>query len=212
MVLGKTHQHMLFSTFLANILGLFLWEFSSGFVNTLSADHVHNRDKSESCGSFLITFSICDCAGGWRGDVEVQQWGVHLSGEEERWQTWLQGQVSKKNLLTVIWYICEQLGYVNEMQMTYQHFLKVQVNHVQSESGLTRCLWTWLGGRSSCRRSPLSLWACASVLAAGEPCLPRVSLACWGYLSHLTMVHLSLLNALVMAMGLCILCEDLLWL
>ena len=118
----------------------------------------------------------------------------------------------QKNLFTVIWYIWEQLIYVNEMLMTYQHFLKVQVNHVQSESGLTRCLWTWLGGRSSCRRSPLSLWACASVLAAGKPCLPRVSLVCWGYLSHLTMVHLSLLNALVMAIGLCIPCEDPLWL
>ena len=120
----------------------------------------------------------------------------------------------QKNLLTVIWYICEQLGYVNEMQMTYQHFFKVQVNHVQSESGLTRCPWTWLGGRFSSRRSPSSLWACASVLAAGGTCLLRlnlrISLVCRGYLSHLTMVHLLCWpNALVMVMSLCSQCEDL---
>ena len=47
--------------------------------------------------------------------------------------------------------------------------------YLRSESGLTRCLWMWLGGRSCSRRSPSSLWACVSVLDAGDPCMLRLS-------------------------------------
>ena len=43
----------------------------------------------------------------------------------------------------------------------------------------------------------------------------QVILVCWGYLSHLTMVHIwgvPLLNALVLAMSWCTQCEDPMWL